>query len=94
MPFYRCFIRGEHFPGECIGRRGLYGFYTTRWLQALNEHHAEIKAVEILRKDTSFALPAGVPKSPDTKVYVEEIERIARLPRFRGKGATWFAQDE
>ena len=95
MPFYRCLIRGENFPGECVASEGLWGFYTTRWVQALNVRAAELKAVAAMRKDPSFKAPPGAPRSRDARVYVEEIVRIDRLPRFRGRGATWFsdAQD-
>ena len=93
MPFYRCLLRGEHIPGEVIGSAGLYGFYTTRWVQALNPRRAELRAVEAVRRDPKMAVPDGVPRSPDARVHVEEIERIPRLPRFRGGGAIWFAED-
>jgi hypothetical protein len=94
MPYYRCFVRGEHIPGEVIGSTGLYGFYTTRWVQALNRKRAELRAVNAVRRDPRMALPEGVPTSPHARLYVEEIDQIVRLPRFRGGGATWFAEDE
>ena len=93
MPFYRCFIRGENFPGECIGSTGLYGFYTTRWVQAVSPAKAELEAVAALREDPSFALPEGVPASGKARVFVEEIVQIRKLPRMRGRGATWFTDD-
>ena len=94
MPNYKCLIRGEHFPGELIGSTGLCGFYTTRWLVALNEKQAEMRAVETLKSEPGFALPEGAPASANAHVFVEEVTRIARLPRLRGGGATWFAEDE
>jgi hypothetical protein len=94
VPFYRCFVRGEHFPGQLIGADDSYGFYTTRWVQALNRKRAELRAVEAIRRDPSFALPDGAPEPADARVYVEKIEQVARLPRFRGGGATWFSEKE
>jgi hypothetical protein len=93
VPFYRCFIRGEDFPGECIGSSGLYGFYTTRWVQAVSTAKAELEALAALRKDPSFALPEGFTKPVSSRVFVEEIVQIRRLPRMRGRGATWFTDD-
>lgn len=94
MPFYRCFIRGENFPGECIGSTGLYGFYTSRWVEAVSPAKAEIEALAALRKDPSFALPEGFTKPVSSCVFVEEIVQIRKLPPMRGGGATWFADDE
>ena len=94
MAFYCCFIRGEHFQGECIGQTGPYGFHTTRWVEAADEEEAELRAVELLREDPSFALPEGFPKPTDARVHVEEIEQISELPDFRDGGATWFSEDE
>jgi hypothetical protein len=93
VPFYRCFIRGEDFPGECIGSTGLYGFYTTRWVQAVSTAKAELEAVAALRKDPNFALPEGFTKPVSARVFVEEIVQIRKLPRMRGRGATWFTDD-
>ncbi len=92
MAFYRCFIRGEHFPGECIGQKGVYGFYTTRWVEALNKEEAELRAVDLLREDRSLALPEGAAKPADARVYVEEIEEVDELPESTGGGATWFSE--
>jgi hypothetical protein len=94
LPFYRCFIRGENFPGECIGKTGPHGFYTTRWLEAVDENAAELCAVEMLRREECFAFPPDIPKPTETRVFVEEILQIKRLPRFRGGGATWFSEVE
>lgn len=92
MPFYRCFIRGENFPGECIGSTGIVGFYTTRWVQAVSPAKAELEAVAALRKDPSFALPEGFDKPVSSRVFVEKIVQIRKLPRMRGRGATWFSE--
>jgi hypothetical protein len=94
VPFYRCLVRGENFPGEIIGEAGIYGFYTTRWIQALNEKRAELRAVEALRRDPKLALPRDFPVPANSRVYVERIQQVSRLPRMRGGGATWFRQEE
>jgi len=92
LPFYRCLLRGENFPGEIIGGEGLNGFYTTRWVQAVTERRAELLAVEALRRDPKLALPPDLAFPIDARVYLEEIHKVARLPRMRGGGATWFKQ--
>jgi hypothetical protein len=69
------------------------GFCTTRWVQALTPGRAELRAVEMIRRDPSFALPKGVSPPADARVYLEKIDRIDKLPRFRGGGATWFREE-
>ena len=88
-------------PVSPVGPSGTsdrYGFYTTRWVQALNPRQAERKALALLRKDPSFERPKQ--RFPwdrkldlsAARIYFEEIERIARLPRKRRIGAVWFPE--
>ncbi|MDB5704205.1 MAG: hypothetical protein JWN66_1321 [Sphingomonas bacterium] len=99
MPAWKCFIRGTGFPVGPMGNPGPYGFYTTRWVQALNRRKAETKALALLRKDPSFDKPKrrfSWSRRPDlsaARVHFERIDRIAFLPRRRGGGATWFPED-
>ena len=96
MPAWKCFIRGTGFPVWPKG--AAYGFYTTRWVQALNSRQAELKALALLRKDPSFERPKRRfpwSKEPDlsaARVHFEEIVRVVRLPRKHGLGATWFPE--
>ncbi|MEP7006754.1 MAG: hypothetical protein ABI810_12285 [Sphingomonas bacterium] len=99
MPAWKCFIRGTGFPVGPTGTAGSYGFYTTRWVQALNPRQAELKGLVLLRKDPSFEPPKRKfpwSKAPDlsaARVHFEEIVRVARLPGKHRLGATWFAED-
>jgi hypothetical protein len=34
MAWFRCFLRGEHFPGELVGEAGPIGFYVTRFVSS------------------------------------------------------------
>lgn len=99
MPAWKCFIRGTGFPVGPMGTAGPYGFYTTRWVQALNPRQAESKALTLLGKDPSFERPKRRfpwSKKPDltaARVHFEEIVRVTRLPRKHRIGAAWFAED-
>lgn len=98
MPNWRCFIRGTGFPGAYFGDDQLYGFYTTRWVQALNRRHAERKALAMMRVDPRLQPPK--PRFPwqrradmrHARIHFERIERVRHLPRMRGGGATWFSE--
>ena len=94
MPFYRCMMRGEDFPGELIGSTGDFGFYTTRWVQALTAWRAELKAVEMIRKELKGKMPQGLPPPTRARIHREEVEKIDKLPRFRGGGAVWYRQED
>jgi hypothetical protein len=97
MPAWKCFIRGTGFP---VGPSGThYGFYTTRWVQALTPRQAEMKALAVLRKDPSFVRPkrrfpwSRKPDLSTARVHFEKITRVASLPRKRRVGAAWFSED-
>jgi hypothetical protein len=94
MPYYRVLLRGHNFPGDPIGEpAGRYGFYTTRWVQALSSKRAELKAVDAVWIDPSLAIAhANADESP-AWLTVEEMEQVERMPRERGAGATWFAEE-
>ena len=72
----------------------LNGFYTTRWVQALNERRAELKAVDLVRKQIVAIVPAERLKMADARMFLDEIEKVEHFPRFRGGGAAWYPMDE
>jgi hypothetical protein len=88
MPFYRCVVRGENFAWKKGSGWELMGFYTTRFVQALNPAAAERRVVAWLRTEPPFQRPDGYAGAPPATVYVEEIEKIGKLPLRRGGGAT------
>jgi hypothetical protein len=93
---YRCFIRGENFPGELVGKRGSYGFYTARWIEATSAEEAERACLELLKGDPTFQVtsPKLLEKAVDAKVYFEKIEPVRPTKRKRvNSGATWFKMD-
>lgn len=77
MPWFKCFIRGENFPGQLIGAEGLFGFYTTRFIEANDAEAAETDALQRLQADSKRAPPLGYSPTGRAKVYFEEIEEIA-----------------
>lgn len=92
MPNYRCLIRGYDFPGEVVGAAGLHGFWTTRWVHALTVKRAELHAINAVWRDPKI-VPNGYQLPGRPHLRVETIERIEKLPRSRGGGATWFVEE-
>ena len=91
MPWFRCLIEGENFPGALIQKDGLVGFFASRTVEAPNAEEAEIRVLQVLRADSTFAL-GDLLKSGDAKVYFAEIEEVDG-PLGPDRGATWFVME-
>jgi hypothetical protein len=75
MPLFRCFIRGDNFPGKLIGKRDPVGFYTTRFVEAASPEEAESLVVEWLRDDPDLAV-APKYRAEDAQVFFEKIDEV------------------
>ncbi len=90
MPLFRCFIRGDNFPGKLIGRKQPAGFYTTRFVDAASAEEAEMLVVELLRNDPDLDV-APKHRTQDAKVYFESIDEVpVDTERKPNKGFTFF----
>ena len=91
MPVFRCFIRGENFPGSLAGEPEPIGFYTTRFIEASSPSEAELAALDALRAEPEFELVRPEDRMGDAQVYFEQIEEVpAEVGRGPGKGFTFF----
>lgn len=88
MPWFKCSIEGENFPGALIRSKGLVGFYTTRWVEASSPDEAESAALNLLRSEPSFQLKSPANTS-DAKVYFTEIVEVDGPGGVNG-GAAWY----
>lgn len=77
---------------EESGEFALFGFYTTRWVEADSTEAAEAEALALLRSEETFAFPAGYSGAHTAAVYFDEVVEVAG-PQRQG-GATWFPMDE
>lgn len=77
MPWYRCMIRGENFPGQVIGEPGRVGFFLIRFVEAEDAASAESSALHLLRAEPKLAPPPGHTPKGDARVYFEHIEELA-----------------
>ena len=91
MPWFKCFVRGEDFPGQLADEPGLVGFYTTRFVEAASAGEAESMALAALRADAKLAAPAGYQPTKNARIIFEEITELPAadvpLPQ---PGFAWF----
>ena len=94
MAWFRCFIRGENFPGG-DGSNGLVGFYTTRFVEADNADEAEMRGLESLRSHEWLASLRGHPQADRARVFFEEIEQVlAETAPANPPGLVFFAMND
>lgn len=90
MPIFRCFIRGDNFPGKLLGQKKPIGFYTTRFVEADSPEQAEAFAVELLRNDSDLDVPPEH-RTQDAKVHFEDIDEVpAQTKQMPNAGFTFF----
>jgi len=90
MPLFRCFIRGDNFPGKLVGQGKLVGFYTTRFVEASSRDEAEAVVVGWLRDDPDLAVSTKH-QTAEAKVYFEKIDEVhPETEQKPNKGFTFF----
>jgi hypothetical protein len=94
VAWFRCFIRGENFPGELIGEDASIGFYTTRFIEAGSVDEAEQLVLEELRAEESLKLRIDINKPTDTKIYFESIHEISFQDVSSNSGFTFFVGEK
>ncbi|MEW5786928.1 MAG: hypothetical protein AB1899_03640 [Pseudomonadota bacterium] len=76
MPWYKCSVVGEGFPGVIVGKSVPIGFYTTRYVEANSIEDAETLALNILKAEPQLQLPEGTQKPTSARVTFENIVEI------------------
>jgi len=86
--WYRCLIRGEHFPGSLAGSAAVVGnaravapqdpvgFFVTRFVEADSVEQAEQNALLMLRAEPKLAAPAGYTPTRKARVFFESISEV------------------
>src|SRR5262245_3088122 len=94
VPWFKCPVSGENFPGVLIGQQMPLGFYTTRFIEAIDADSAEVIALQSLRADPDLAPPRGFTATGQAKLYVQEIEEIGahEVPAVQ-PGIVWYPMD-
>jgi hypothetical protein len=89
VAWFKCCIAAENFPGQLLGDEMLFGFYTTRFIEATDAESAEANALQSLRAEIELDPPPGY--KPTGQVYFEEVIEIApdTVPA-RQPGMVWY----
>lgn len=93
MPWFKCFIAGENFPGSLIGEISPIGFFTTRFVEAPTSADAETLALSMLKTESALALPAGVEKPTNARVYFESIDEVPSSTEAINTGFSFFLME-
>jgi hypothetical protein len=94
MRKYRIMLEGRGFLLDLEGSVKKYGFFATRYVEAENPKHAELKAVQLIREDLSAKTAV---KNEGTKPMIS-LDSIAELESFEdvqlpGTGYSFFPDD-
>lgn len=93
MTWFKCFVRGENFPGELVGEDSLVGFYTTRYVESESASELEKAALDDLRSDPRLKL--SKPPLSEPKVFFEEFEEIQKsLIPAEEEGFVWYLMED
>ena len=85
-------MRGENFLTGQSTHGKLFGFYTTRWVEASDRDAAETLCVSLLKVDPDLVRDF-VPNST-AMIYFEEIEELASTPIETPAGFTFFEMEK
>jgi hypothetical protein len=78
MPLFKVSLHGDNFWLKLEGKPARLGFYTARFLEALDESNAELRAVQMLRESPSLKSILNGPGDPPI-VHCESIEVVESL---------------
>jgi hypothetical protein len=77
VAWYRCLVRGEGFPLVLEGEElDLFGFYTTRFVDASSPDDAEHIATRLILADPSLVVSMGAPAADGARLYFESVDRV------------------
>ena len=93
MRKYKVTVEGVNFLIKVDTEITKLGFFTTRFVEAQDEHAAENQTMDMLRVELKTLVENDKADSP--MMFVEEIEELQSFGEFKvpGTGFTWY-QDE
>lgn len=93
MPVYRVMMRGEYFALHLNGRWKLFGFHTSREVEAETMEEAEQMAVRMVMRDEPWADTRPRAGFPTPRIYPEFIYRMEE-PSFEDEGYAFFPMNK
>ena len=91
---FKVFLEGRNVLADLGGERRRYGFYTTRFVEALREAEASHLAQRSVVEEFA-AIIQNEPADPPT-ITVEEVTELASFDGLPvpGTGASWFPEED
>ena len=77
MPWFRCFLRGENFPGLADAPDQPVGFYANEFVEAPDTEGAELCALAALKNRESLIALGSDPAAHRARVHLEWIVEVA-----------------
>ena len=96
MKKYQLLLNGKNFHLDLSEGTKSYGFFTTRWVEAINEKEAELKGVDLICKDQSLSEAVQNPENDPPMIYLEKISELADAFELKtpGEGYTFYREDD
>jgi hypothetical protein len=95
MAYYQVMLEGKNFPLEMGGREEIFGFVTTRWVKAANAEDAELKAIDLVKNDSSLTGAVRDREGFTPMIYLVELATVGWFTfrrRQPGGGYTFYPQ--
>lgn len=95
MVYYQVMLEGKNFPLEMDGSEKIVGFVTTRWVKAANAEDAELKAVDLVKNDSSLTSSVRDLEGFTPMIYLVELVTVSWITfrcRQPGSGYTFYSQ--
>jgi hypothetical protein len=95
VTFYSVVIEGAGFPARLFASDGgPMGFFTTRFVEAVDAKAAESAAVELIKQELKPMLGERQAGEANPVMSLDQISEIEKLPENApGSGFTWFAMN-
>jgi len=90
MPKYSVILEGKNFPILSNGNAELFGFITTRKVKASDLNEAELKAVELIKKDPSLISSLDLDHEVTPEIFLDSIYKLKWWNSLGGKGYTFY----
>ncbi|WP_426369868.1 hypothetical protein [Pseudocolwellia sp. HL-MZ7] len=94
MPKYSVVLEGKNFPVLSNGNTEVLGFMTTRKVKANDLEEAELKAVELIKKDPDLMSNLDKEHEAIPEIYLDSIYKLKWWKRLGGKGYTFYKMEE
>lgn len=98
MKYFQVVLEGRNFLIEIDGKEELLGYFATRWVKADSPEEAELKTVDLIKRDAHLIRMTKNRDGSDFSpvIYLSEICHVSWFKYFRrkpGKGYSFFPMD-